>query len=41
VPQDLRLDGNEETFTIKVRYSTRELYGTVTGARDVVVRKSE
>jgi hypothetical protein len=33
VPEDLPLDGDEETFTITVTYDTRELYGTVIGIR--------
>jgi hypothetical protein len=37
VPNDLKLSGEEETFTITVTYDTRELYGTVKGEREVVV----
>ena len=37
VPQDLKLDGKDETFTIKVIYDTRELYGTVTADREVTI----
>jgi hypothetical protein len=37
VPEDLKLNGNEETFTITVTYDTRELYGTVTGARQFTI----
>ena len=37
VPEELKLDGDEETFTITVTYDTRELYGTVTGTRTFAV----
>jgi hypothetical protein len=37
VPQDFKLDGNEETLTINVTYDTHELYGTVIGNREVTV----
>jgi hypothetical protein len=37
VPTDLKLNGNEETFTIQVLYDTQELYGKVTGMRQVVI----
>jgi hypothetical protein len=37
VPEDLKLDGNEETFTITATYNTQELYGTVTGQRQITV----
>jgi hypothetical protein len=37
VPNDLKLDGKEETFTITVSYDTKELYGNVTGRREVTV----
>jgi hypothetical protein len=33
VPNDLKLSGDKETFTITVTYDTRELYGTATGTR--------
>ncbi len=38
MPNDLKLSGNEETLTIEVTYDTQELYGTVQGKREVVVR---
>ncbi len=31
VPEDLKLDGDQETFTIQVIYETYELYGIVKG----------
>jgi hypothetical protein len=37
VPTDLKLNGNEETFTIRVLYDTQELYGKVTGTRQIVI----
>jgi hypothetical protein len=37
VPKDLRLSGDEETFTIEVTYDTQELYGTVRGQRDIII----
>jgi hypothetical protein len=37
VPNDLKLDGNEETFTLNVTYDTQELYGTVSGSREITV----
>jgi hypothetical protein len=37
VPNDLKLDGDQESFTITVTYDTKELYGTVTGSREVTV----
>jgi len=39
VPQDLKLDGDQEAFTIEVTYDTQELYGTVTGAREITVAR--
>jgi len=39
VPNDLKLSGDRETFTIEVVYDTRELYGTVKGRREVVICK--
>jgi hypothetical protein len=40
VPNDLKLDGNQETFTIVVTYDTHELYGTVTGKRQITVGRN-
>jgi len=37
VPTDLKLNANEETFTIQVLYDTAELYGKVTGTRQIVI----
>jgi len=37
VPQDFKIDGNEETLTITVTYDTQELYGQVTAGREVTV----
>jgi hypothetical protein len=39
VPRDLKLDGNQETFTIEVVYDTRQLYGTMKARRQVVVHR--
>jgi hypothetical protein len=33
VPKDLKLPGNKQTFTITVRYDTRELYGKLEATR--------
>ncbi|MEN6427492.1 MAG: hypothetical protein ABFE13_19230 [Phycisphaerales bacterium] len=40
MPQDLTLDGDEETFTITVAYDTLQLYGTVTTSREFTVCKN-
>jgi hypothetical protein len=40
VPNDLKLNGNEETLTITVTYDTRELYGTVTGTRQLTIHRN-
>jgi len=37
VPKDIELAGDEETFTITVRYDTKELYGKVEATRTFVV----
>ena len=37
MPENLELNGNEETFTIKVEFDTRELYGKVVGTREITV----
>jgi hypothetical protein len=37
VPQDLKISGDEEIFTIRVHYETQQLYGKVTGTREVVI----
>ncbi|MEN6427495.1 MAG: hypothetical protein ABFE13_19245 [Phycisphaerales bacterium] len=37
MPKDLKLDGDEETFTITVTYDTQELYGTVVGKRQIAI----
>jgi len=37
VPENLKLDEDEETFIIKVTYDTQELYGIVTGTRQFTV----
>jgi hypothetical protein len=37
VPEDIKLAGDKETFTITVRYDTQELYGKVEAARTFVV----
>jgi len=39
VPNSLKLDGDQETFTIEATYDTRELYGTVKGQREFVICK--
>jgi hypothetical protein len=37
VPGDFKINGNEETLTIKATYETHELYGTVVGKREITV----
>ena len=37
VPEDLKLDGDQETFTIQVIYETYELYGIVKGQREITI----
>jgi len=39
VPNDLKLSGGRETFTIEVTYDTRELYGTLKGKREITVSR--
>jgi len=37
VPNDLKLNGNEETFNVQVQHDMLELYGTVTATRQFVI----
>jgi hypothetical protein len=37
VPNDIKLSGKQETFTITVRYDTHELYGKVDAKRTITV----
>jgi len=37
VPNDLKLNGEEETFTVQVLYDTLELYGKVSASRSIMV----
>ncbi|MHC4169186.1 MAG: hypothetical protein ACYSWQ_19720 [Planctomycetota bacterium] len=37
VPQNLQLNGNEETFTIRVEYDTKELYGKISATRKITI----
>jgi hypothetical protein len=37
VPNDLKLNGQAETFTIEVVFDTQELYGAVAGRRQFTV----
>ena len=37
MPEDFKVNGDEETLTIKVTYKTHELYGTVTGKREITI----
>ncbi|MGB2861987.1 MAG: hypothetical protein WBC05_01560 [Sedimentisphaerales bacterium] len=39
MPNDLKLSGNEETFNVKVIFDTKELYGKVTGTRQIVISR--
>jgi len=40
VPNDLKLDGDQETFTVEVTYDTRELYGIVVGRHQITVSRN-
>jgi hypothetical protein len=40
VPNDLKLEGDQETFTIEVVYETHELYGTVKAQRQFMVYRN-
>jgi hypothetical protein len=40
VPNDLKLTGSEEIFTITVTYDTQELYGTVIGKREITITRN-
>jgi hypothetical protein len=37
VPNDLKLNADEEVFTIEVSWDTRELYGKVTGTQQILI----
>jgi len=37
VPNDLKINGKEETFNVQVQYDTLELYGKVTATRQVII----
>jgi hypothetical protein len=37
VPNDLKIRGWRDTFTIEVTFDTRDLYGTVTGKRKITI----
>lgn len=37
MPNDLKLNGEEETFTVQVLYDTLELYGKVSASRSIMV----
>ncbi len=37
MPEDLEIEGGEETFDVIVKYDTKELYGEVIGKRPVVI----
>jgi hypothetical protein len=39
VPNDLKLIGKEETFTVQVHYDTLELYGKITARRTFTVSR--
>ena len=41
MPEDLKLSGSEEKLTITVKYDTRELYGIVTGTREITMCRNE
>jgi hypothetical protein len=37
VPNNLKINGNQETFNVQVRYDTLELYGKVTATRQIEI----
>jgi len=37
VPNNLKINGSEEKFYIKVKYDTKQLYGKVTASRQIVI----
>jgi hypothetical protein len=39
VPDDLKINGSEEEFTATVTYDTQKLYGKVSAARKITIRK--
>ena len=41
MPEDVELNGSEETFVITVLYDTRELYGKVSAQRKFTITRKE
>jgi hypothetical protein len=39
VPEDLKLNGDEEELTVTVTYETQKLYGQVSAQRKIKIRK--
>jgi hypothetical protein len=39
VPEDLKLNGDEEELTVMVTYETQKLYGQVSTQRKIKIRK--
>ena len=37
MPNDLKLNGKEETFQVQVLYDTLELYGKVNASRSITI----
>jgi hypothetical protein len=37
VPENLKLNGRQETFNVEVRYDTLELYGQVNASRAITI----
>jgi hypothetical protein len=37
VPNNLKINGSEEKFNIKVKYDTKQLYGKVNATRQIVI----
>jgi hypothetical protein len=37
VPEDIKLAGKSETFTVTVSYDTLELYGKIEASRKIVI----
>ncbi|MFC1782040.1 hypothetical protein ACFL02_00465 [Planctomycetota bacterium] len=41
MPEDLEIEGSEETFTVEVVYETKELYGAVKASRQIVIYRNQ
>jgi hypothetical protein len=39
VPEDIKLAGKSETFTVTVKYDTKELYGKIESSRTIIISR--